>query len=90
MKAVLRGCRYPNPGTSHVRGATSSAMSRPSAGNGFKELSSLLARGFLRLVTLQNPDPAPIAPHPEPAPGSPNLVDVGGRAKHELVPEGRP
>jgi hypothetical protein len=55
-----------------------------------REIASLLARGYLRLVGSRAAEIAAIAPQPEPVPGSPNCLDVAGGAKHELVPEGHP
>ncbi len=58
--------------------------------NVFQELACLLARGYLRLVVFRASTSDPIAPPPEPEHGAPNCLDVAGRAKHELVPEGHP
>src|SRR2546422_3087954 len=51
-----------------------------------RELSALLARGYLRLLA-SGRQGSEIAPNPalrESATGSPNSLDVAGRAKHEL------
>ncbi len=49
-----------------------------------REIASLLARGYLRLIVARTAETGPIAPRPEPAVGSPNLLDSSTRAKHEL------
>jgi len=55
-----------------------------------REVASILARGYLRQGSSQDPEPASIAPSREPATGSPNCLDVVGRAEHELESEGHP
>jgi len=57
-------------------------LDRPSNG----ELATLLARGYLRLLATGRPgaEIAPISSTRESSAGSPNCLDVAGRAKHEL------
>ncbi len=50
----------------------------------FREIATLLARGYLRLAGFRPAETAPIASRSETAPGSPNCLDVVGRAEHEL------
>ena len=56
-----------------------------------RELATLLARGFLRLLAArQRPEIAPIPDSQESPAGSPNCLDVPGRPKHELDREEHP
>ena len=67
-------------------------MVRTASEPNIKELATLLARGYLRLVTSgrQNSRIAPNSALRESASGSPNCLDVGPQRSDELEPEGRP